>query len=96
MAIQILSYFELIINLLFRVYTMIVLIDLLLSWIPMVNLPWLRNFTMRMTEPLLAPIRNLVPPLFGLDFSPAILLILLTVAEQLIMGLLNWIAGALL
>ncbi|WP_155285916.1 YggT family protein [Lacticaseibacillus zhaodongensis] len=96
MAIHILSYIQLIINLLFRVYTLIVFVDLLLSWIPLRNLSWLRNFTMRLTEPLLAPIRNLIPPAFGLDFSPAILLILLTVAEQLIMGLMNWIASVLL
>lgn len=35
----------------------------------------LREWVFRLSEPLLAPIRRLVPPSGGIDFSPMILLI---------------------
>jgi YggT family protein len=35
----------------------------------------LRDLVFRLTEPLLAPIRRLLPPSAGLDFSPMILLL---------------------
>jgi YggT family protein len=40
-------------------------------------------------EPLLAPIRRIVPPISGLDFSPLILIILLEVLARLLTSLLR-------
>jgi YggT family protein len=37
-----------------------------------------------LTEPVLAPIRKLIPPIGGLDFSPMILLVLLRVLRGML------------
>jgi YggT family protein len=41
----------------------------------------------RLTEPLLRPIRNLLPSLGGLDLSPVILILLLLFIERLLFWL---------
>ena len=41
----------------------------------------------RLTEPLLRPIRNLLPSLGGLDISPVILILLLLFIERLLFWL---------
>jgi YggT family protein len=46
------------------------------------------RFVYETTEPLLAPIRNLLPPMGGLDFSPLIVLILARLLGQLILSFL--------
>ncbi len=42
----------------------------------------------QIVEPMLAPIRRLVPPLGGFDFSPIVLLVLIQVAEQVLVQVL--------
>lgn len=76
----------------FNVYTAIVFVDLILSWFPIRSLYRLREWTSRLTEPLLAPIRRVIPTALGLDFSPAILLILINLMEKLLLTLLFWFA----
>jgi YggT family protein len=76
----------------FNVYTAIVFVDLILSWFPIRSLYRVREWTGRLTEPLLAPIRRFVPSALGLDFSPAILLIILNLLEKLLLTLLFWFA----
>jgi len=40
-------------------------------------------------EPMLAPIRRIVPPMGTLDFSPLVLIILIQIAEGVIRSILN-------
>ncbi len=42
------------------------------------------NFLERITEPVLTPIRRVIPPIGGIDISPVILILLITFLEQLI------------
>lgn len=46
------------------------------------------RFTYMMTEPLLAPIRNMLPATMGLDFSPLILLIGVRVLQAVLRSLI--------
>ena len=43
----------------------------------------------RIVAPLLNPIRSLVPPAGGLDFSPLILILVLNLIQRLLIGLLS-------
>ena len=72
----------------FNVYTAVVFVDLILSWFPIRSLDRVREWTGRLTEPLLAPIRRVVPTALGLDFSPAILLVLLNLVEKLLLNVI--------
>ena len=65
------------------VYSLIVLAAVIMSWmrIPPQS-PIARSLNM-LTEPVLRPLRQLLPQMGGLDFSPMILLIIL----QLLRGM---------
>jgi YggT family protein len=47
-----------------------------------------RAFLDRIVQPMLDPIRRVVPPLAMIDFSPLVLIILIQVAEGLLTGIL--------
>lgn len=47
-----------------------------------------RELTARLFEPLLAPIRRMLPQTGMLDFSPLVLIILVQLVEQLILSAL--------
>ena len=67
------------IMLLLDVYTWIVIAAAVISWVsPNPYNPVVRLLR-RLTEPVLAPIRQLLPPwkTFGLDFSPMIVILLI-------------------
>lgn len=70
----------------FQVLTVIIFADILLSWLPFPQLMRIKDFTMRVTEPLYAPVRRFLPPALGIDFSPAIVLIGLGLIEKFVLN----------
>lgn len=60
-------------------YTIVVFVAVIISWLQLPPYNPVVRFTRILTEPLLVPIRKILPPMSGLDFSPMILLILLQV-----------------
>lgn len=73
---------------LLNIYTFIVLARVLLTWIPNLdyNNPIVR-FLFQATEPVLRPIREAVPPRSGLDFSPIILIIAISILTRVLINL---------
>jgi YggT family protein len=65
-------------------YSLVVLVAAILSWVPLDQRNPLVTITHALTEPVLAPIRRVIPPMSGLDLSAMILLI----ALQILKGLL--------
>ena len=60
---------------------LLIFVDFVLSWIQQPG-DFPRSLTMKITEPLYAPIRALIrPDQIGIDFSPMVFLILLQIAE---------------
>ena len=77
-----------VIDIIFRLLTIVVVVDVILSYI----LPPYNNFRIfmdRIVNPMLAPIRRLIPPVQMIDFSPIILLVLLQVVEFILVRLLS-------
>ena len=64
----------------------------ILSWLIAFNVVNTRNqfvagvseFLFRITEPLLAPLRNIMPNLGGLDISPIILILIIMFLQKVI------------
>jgi YggT family protein len=80
--------------LLFQVYEFLLLIRVLLSWInndpyrPVIDHPAVR-FLERITDPVLAPLRRLIPPVGGtVDISPVVALIILEVVRRILVSVL--------
>ncbi|HEX8806267.1 MAG TPA: YggT family protein [Candidatus Aquilonibacter sp.] len=60
----------------FRAYSVILFIYALLSWIPDLRGPWVRYLAM-LVEPVLAPIRRIIPPVGGLDLAFLVVILLI-------------------
>ncbi|NDJ79270.1 MAG: YggT family protein [Chloroflexi bacterium] len=60
-----------------------------MSWVQIDPYSPLARTIFQLTEPVLEPIRNLLPPTAGLDFSPIIAIILLNVLAQILITLLT-------
>jgi YggT family protein len=73
-----------IIQILFQVFTFVILIDVILSFF-MSPFHVIRRTLDAIVNPLLAPIRKVIPPIMNLDFSPVILIILLQIIESLLL-----------
>lgn len=70
--------------LLLNLYTFALFVQAVLSWVgPGVNNP-AGNLLWVMNEPLLKPVRRVVPPLSGLDLSPLVVILALQVFNLLI------------
>jgi YggT family protein len=71
-----------------RIYTLLILVRAIFSWLP----PRHRqnnayDFIHMITEPVLAPVRRMLPPAGGIDFSPLIALLLLEVLRSAVLSL---------
>ena len=75
-------------------YIWVVIASAILSWLVAFNVVNTRNrfvylvgdFTHRLTEPALRPIRSLIPNLGGMDISPVILILGLYFVQRLLCG----------
>lgn len=65
------------INLLSTLFSLLILARIVFSWFQMDRYNPLVNFVFRVTEPILAPIRNILPSVAMFDFSPMVALLLL-------------------
>ena len=75
-----------------EIYVWLLIAAAVLSWLIAFNVVNTRNqfvavvgdFLFRITEPLLAPIRQRMPNLGGIDVSPVILILLIFLIERII------------
>lgn len=75
---------------------LVVIVSVILSWLigfnvvnphnQFVGMIW--RLTQAITEPLLGPIRRILPTLGGMDFSPVVLLLLISFAQGYIVPML--------
>ena len=77
---------------LFELYGWLIFIRLILSWIRLDPYHPIVQFLYRITEPVLRPARQLIPPAGGLDFSPIVVFIVLRLVGNFVVRLL-WSAG---
>ena len=83
-----------IVSFLFQIYEFLLLIRVLLTWInsdpyrPVIDHPAVR-FLERITDPVLAPLRRLIPPIGGVvDISPVVALIILEIVRRILVSVL--------
>ncbi|MDD5497410.1 MAG: YggT family protein [Atribacterota bacterium] len=78
-----------VINILFRIYSYIILARIFLSWLPVDHANPIVNFIYRVTEPILAPFRVIIPlGGMGLDLSPIIVFFLLNLLRTSLIRLI--------
>jgi YggT family protein len=77
------------VQLLFDLYIIVLLARVLLSWVQVDPRNPVVNLIHQLTEPLLAPIRRLLPQSGSVDFSPMVAFIVVLIAEQIVLMLLR-------
>ena len=81
-----------IIDIVLNLYVWLLIAAAILSWLIAFNVVNTRNqfvsavaeFLYRITEPLLRPIRNILPDLGGLDISPIVLILIIMLIQRVI------------
>ncbi len=76
-----------IVGLVFTLLWIVVLADVIVSWVLDPFHP-VRRFLDSIVQPMLVPIRRIIPPVSGMDLSPWVLLIVLNIARRLVVGVL--------
>ncbi len=72
---------------LFGLMTFLFILRIVLTWYPQINekrFPF--NLVILPTEPLLIPMRKLVPPIGGVDISPIIWVGIFTLLREILLG----------
>ena len=91
-----------VIDLLLRVVVYIIIGQAILSWLVAFNVinlqsDFVRSFLTaldRMTEPLYRPIRRILPDFGGIDFSPLVVLLIISAVRILLRGVMVDVAAA--
>lgn len=77
-----------VVDMAFEVYIFILFARVICSWIRVNPYGKVFQFIFSLTEPLLAPIRRLMPKTMMLDFSPMILMFVLILLQRLLLTLI--------
>jgi YggT family protein len=64
-----------------RIYTIIIVIRVVMSWFPPSGgaMSLVNDWLYRITEPVLGPVRRRLPPMGGIDLSPIVVLLFLQI-----------------
>jgi len=73
----------------FRLYTFLIFARVILSWVSHDVTNPIIQWVYRLTEPVMAPFRALIPAFGGIDFTPIIVLLVLNIVESLLLDLLQ-------
>jgi len=83
-----LSSFIQLIDLLLSIYIWIIIARAIISWITPYPYHPLVRFLYKVTDPVLAPIRKIIPPIGGIDISPVIVIFIIFIIQNLLHRLL--------
>ena len=70
-----------IVGIFFTVYTWVLIAYAVLSWLPNVRGPWVDALS-RLVQPVLDPIRRIIPPIGGFDWSFLVLIIVIQIIQR--------------
>ncbi|MFB9279981.1 YggT family protein [Cohnella cellulosilytica] len=83
------------ISILYRIYSYMIIIYVLMSWLPAVRESFVGELLGKLVEPYLKPFRRLIPPIGGmLDISPIIAYFALGFVAQGLIAVLRFLFGA--
>jgi len=77
------------VNIVFEVLTWLIIIRCILSFVRHDPYQSLIRFIYEVTEPIMAPFRRLIPATGGIDFSPIVAMLAVTLVQKLVVQLLS-------
>jgi YggT family protein len=69
----------------FQLYLLVLIVYAVVSWVPSIRGRW-SDYVAMVVEPVLSPVRRVIPPLGGLDLSFLVLFIVLQFVIRMIAG----------
>ncbi|HEX3551066.1 MAG TPA: YggT family protein [Candidatus Elarobacter sp.] len=69
------------VDLIFKLYMLIMIVYAVVSWVPSIRGRW-TDYVAMLVEPVLAPVRRIIPPLGGLDLSFLVVIIIIQLVDQ--------------
>lgn len=79
-------FLENFIRLLFNILTFAVFARVLMTWLPIPTNNRIVQVLFEITEPILGPVRRIIPPIGMIDISPIIALLLLQLLETILLS----------
>ncbi|HDN79815.1 MAG: YggT family protein [Chloroflexi bacterium] len=80
-----------IVKLFFDLLSLAILARVFLSWFNLSPYHPIMSFLIQITEPVLAPLRRVIPPIGMIDITPVVAIILLQMMEGIILAILSGI-----
>ena len=77
------------VNFVFGFYIMLLMLRFLLQWVKADFYNPICQFLIRLTNPLLVPLRRVIPGFFGLDMAAVVLMVILQLLELYLLSLLT-------
>ncbi len=71
-------------SLFFNLMFFLILIRVILSWLPQYRYSQLGQIVFSLTDPVMRPIQNLIPPIGMMDISPIVAWVVLIVAQTIV------------
>jgi YggT family protein len=68
------------VDLIFKLYILIMIVYAVLSWVPSLRGRW-SDYVAMLVEPVLVPVRRVIPPLGGLDLSFLVVIIVIQLVD---------------
>ena len=70
-----------IVDLLFKLYVLVMIVYAVVSWVPSIRGRW-TDYLAMLVEPVLMPVRRIIPPLGGLDLSFLVVIIIIQLVDS--------------
>ena len=80
------NYFLNFVNILFTVLYVAIFLRILMSWVPIPQDHPIARVLIEITDPILQPLKRVIPPIGMFDISPMVALILLQFLQQVLVS----------
>lgn len=85
---ELLNSLAMLMGMIFKMVYFVLIIRIMLSWVNPDPYNQIVRTIYRVTEPILAPFRRIIPPIGMVDISPVVVFLLLSFIERFVVGIL--------
>lgn len=76
-----------VVDLLLTIYIWLIIARAIISWVNPYPYHPIVRFLYKTTEPVLSPLRRILPPIYGLDLTPLIVIFIIYFIKELLRGI---------
>jgi YggT family protein len=92
---ELLDSLAMLMGMIFKMVYFVLIIRIMLSWVNPDPYNQIVRIIYRVTEPVLAPFRRIIPPIGMMDISPIVVFLLLSFIERFVVGVLLQLSSSI-